>query len=250
MERLRGGYTEVWVPRAVVPLVRFADRVRAIADTGLDLLEIAGQRPAEVGEALGGFDEIVSWYGASRPEFRSAVNDLRLPFRFLAPLPEDRGLHAADFFARQVGAEAGAAPRLDCPRGAGGYAVIHPFSGGASKNWPLDRYRDLAGRLSQRMPVHWLAGPEETLPQARRFADLWELACWLARARLYIGNDSGITQLAAAAGAPVVAVFGPTDPAVWGPRGERIRVVATASPGEPVDGVPLEAVCAAVESLW
>ena len=36
-----------------------------------------------------------------------------------------------------------------------------------------------------------------------------------------VGNDSGITHLAAALGAPVIALYGPTDPAVWGPRGKK-----------------------------
>lgn len=63
------------------------------------------------------------------------------------------------------------------------------------------------------------------LPGAVRIDDLYLLACWLARARLYIGNDSGITHLAAAVGTPVLALFGPTDPAVWAPRGPHVRVV-------------------------
>ena len=40
-----------------------------------------------------------------------------------------------------------------------------------------------------------------------------------------IGNDSGMTHLAAAVGTPVIAVFGPTDPAVWGPRGKKVRIL-------------------------
>ena len=76
--------------------------------------------------------------------------------------------------------------------------------------------------------------------------DLYQLACWLARARIYIGNDSGITHLAAAAGAPVVALFGPTDPRVWAPRGERVRIVATARPGEPVERIAVQRVTEAV----
>ncbi len=55
--------------------------------------------------------------------------------------------------------------------------------------------------------------------------NLWDLACWLAHARLYIGNDSGITHLAAAVGTPVVAIFGPTDPEIWAPRGAPVRIV-------------------------
>ena len=87
------------------------------------------------------------------------------------------------------------------------------------------------------IPVCWCAGPEEPLAGATRFDDLYELAQWLARARLYIGNDSGITHLAAAVGTPVVAVFGPTDPAVWGPRGDHVRVVHRAGGWPSVDEV-------------
>ncbi len=51
---------------------------------------------------------------------------------------------------------------------------------------------------------------------------LGDLAAWLASATAYVGNDSGITHLAAAVGTPVVALFGTTDPAVWCPRGENV----------------------------
>jgi heptosyltransferase III len=109
-----------------------------------------------------------------------------------------------------------------CPTG---YAVIHPFSGSRRKDWPLEKYRALAARLERVMPVRWCSGPEDPqLAGAVRIDDLYELARWLAGARLYIGNDSGITHLAAAAGAPVLALFGPTDPAVWAPRGPNVRV--------------------------
>jgi ADP-heptose:LPS heptosyltransferase len=47
----------------------------------------------------------------------------------------------------------------------------------------------------------------------------------MAGARLYVGNDSGITHLAAAVGVPVLAMFGPaSDPSTWAPRGENVRV--------------------------
>ena len=46
-------------------------------------------------------------------------------------------------------------------------------------------------------------------------------AGWRRRG-LYIGNDSGITHLAAAVGTPVLALFGPTDPEVWAPRGPHV----------------------------
>jgi len=149
-----------------------------------------------------------------------------LPFQFLDALPGRSGrVHAADFFLRQVGGEGQAVPRIECEQATrGDFAVIHPFSGSACKNWPLERFRELAERLA--MPVQWCAGPEESLDGAVRFENLYDLACWLASARVYIGNDSGITHLAAAVGTPVVAIFGPTDPEVWAPRGERVRVVS------------------------
>lgn len=240
LEHLRTASTEVWVARQNVPLIRFADCVRAIADTGLDLAGIPDYPPPPaLFERLRAFDSIVSWYGTNRPEFRAAMSSL--PFTFLPALPGQPGVHAADFFLSQAGGTPPAIPRLDCPRSPGGYIVIHPFSGSPRKNWPLERFRDLARRLPA--PVCWCAGPEELLEGAVRIDDLYELACWLAAARLYIGNDSGITHLAAAAGAPILALFGPADPAVWAPRGERVRVLA------PFDGVGIEEALAAAREM-
>jgi hypothetical protein len=236
--------TEVWVASANVPLIRFADSVRAIAQTGLDLLGIPDREPPPgILDALARFDSIVSWYGTQRPEFRTSVAGL--PFRFLDALPDRSGVHAADFFLRQVGPDSGPAiPRIECPpteRAA--FVAIHPFSGSAKKNWPIERFRDLARSLAA--PVRWCAGPEEPLEDAQRFDNLYDLACWLRSARLYIGNDSGITHLAAAVGTPVVALFGPTDPAIWAPRGERVSVVATEHPGEAMESISVEEVVSA-----
>ena len=248
IEHLRDGYTEVWTPSALVDLVRFAE-VQSIATTGIDLLGLSGlEPPAGLIAKLRTFDSIVSWYGANRPEFRESVRGLDLPFHFLDALPAPGGkIHAADFFLRQVGGHGVAVPRIACQPGArGDFAVIHPFSGSARKNWPLERFRELAGGLAQlglAMPVQWCAGPEEPLQEARRFENLYELGCWLASARVYIGNDSGITHLAAAVGTPVVAIFGPTDPAVWAPRGERISVLSAAS----LEEITVDQVLAAIE---
>jgi ADP-heptose:LPS heptosyltransferase len=102
--------------------------------------------------------------------------------------------------------------------------VIHPFSGSKGKNWPLPNYEALASRIN-RAKIEWTAGPEEVLRRATRFENLAGLASWLRGARLYIGNDSGITHLAAAVGVPTLALFGPTDPARWAPRGENVTLL-------------------------
>jgi heptosyltransferase-3 len=241
IEFLRTDHTEVWVPSSVLPLIRMAE-ARSIASTGIDLLGLPGIQPApDLIAKLRSFDSIVSWYGANRAEFREQVAALGLPFQFLNALPEPGAkIHAADFFLRQAGGEGRAVPRIDFERSArGDFAVIHPFSGSARKNWPLERFRELADRLA--MPVRWCAGPEETLEDAVRFDNLYELAGWLGSAQVYIGNDSGITHLAAAVGTPVVAIFGPTDPIVWAPRGERVSVIQSVS----LDAVSVAEVLAA-----
>jgi ADP-heptose:LPS heptosyltransferase len=190
---------------------------------------------------LRSFDSIVSWYGANRKEFCEHVHGIGLPFQLLDALPDpDAKIHAADFFLRQAGGEGLAVPKIECQGQRGDFAAIHPFSGSARKNWPLERFRELAARLA--MPVRWCAGPEESMEGAVRFENLYDLACWLASARVYIGNDSGITHLAAAAGAPVIAIFGPTDPVVWAPRGQRVRVIR----GDSLTAVSVDEVLSAV----
>jgi hypothetical protein len=221
---------EIWAPAANLPLLKHIAPGHSIVSTGLDLLEIPGGGSHAL-ETLAGFTEIVSWYGAARPEFRRAVAGL--PFRFYPALPDSSGIeHATDFYLRQVGAPSGAVPRLPVEHRPLGYTVIHPFSGSARKNWPLEAFRTVAAALPE--PVYWCAGPDETLDQAYRFNDLGDLARWLVGASLYLGNDSGITHLAAACGVPVVAVFTVTDPAVWAPRGPAVEVLRNPMPAEVV----------------
>ncbi len=215
LEAARADYTEVWAPRPVLPLIRFADLTRAIADTGLDLVGVLEDARVPMLET---FDSIYSWYGTRNPEFREAVR--HLPFTFFPALP--------------VAAEG--VPRIAVPKAAREpFAVIHPFSGGTRKNWPLERYRTLASSLT--MPVNWCAGPEENLENAVRIANLYELGCWLSTARVYIGNDSGITHLAAAVGTPVVAIFVSTDPRIWAPRGDRVAVLQNPGVEDVLDAV-------------
>ncbi|MEO8369243.1 MAG: glycosyltransferase family 9 protein [Candidatus Solibacter sp.] len=224
---------EIWTNARMVPLIPLAPvggRARAISSTGLDLLGVT-ETPEALIEELRTFDSIVSWYGSNRPEFRETVAALGLPFTFLAALPpEGTVVHATDFYldqVRDIGEYRGdGIPRLECPVAErDGFAVIHPFSGSPRKNWPLENFQALATKLEAEMPVRWCAGDDDPpLPGAVRIPDLYDLACWLAKARLYIGNDSGITHLAAAVGTPVLAFFGPTDPEVWAPRGPNVRI--------------------------
>jgi heptosyltransferase-2 len=79
------------------------------------------------------------------------------------------------------------------------------------------------------VPVVWL-----------RDEDLPTIAAVFRGARGFIGNDSGITHLAAASGVATTALFGPTDPSVWAPRGDNVRVVCSVD--GTMEGVATEAV--------
>jgi len=116
--------------------------------------------------------------------------------------------------------------------------ALHVGSGGEAKRWPLSCFIELA-RLLAELPdtvVLLIRGPaEEAAPALNSVGStriihlasppLTALATILAHCALFVGNDSGITHLAAAMGLPTVALFGPTDPAIWGPRGAHVTII-------------------------
>jgi hypothetical protein len=228
-------YTEIWTAECNLPLAGFADARRTIISTGLDRY---GVLPVE---RLSQFDSIVSWYGSNRLEFRELTRNANLPFTFHRAIPaEGSELHAVDYYAAQVGAPAGLIPEIQLAAvEKHGAIVLHPFASNLAKRWP--------GALTFAFPgrkLIKLRGPEESLPGALFIPDLLDLAYFLAGARAYIGNDSGITHLAAALGIPTVALFGPTNPAIWGPRGKHVRIL-----NEPKLQIPHEAVIEALRDF-
>ena len=143
--------------------------------------------------------------------------------------------------------------------------VLHVGSGGEWKCWPAEHFAGLARWLTaQGAQVILIQGPADerashatcerlppNIPAAvGRFENLENAAALISRAALYVGNDSGITHLAAALGAPTVAVFGPTDPMVWRPLGRSVRVVRGAPSKENPSAWPtLREVCDAASTL-
>ena len=118
--------------------------------------------------------------------------------------------------------------------------AIHPGSGREKKNWPVDNFAAVARWVHDELAAQLLIVQGEAdehvvkkltkrlEPRPLTVASglkLVELAAVLERCVLFLGNDSGITHLAAAVGTPVVAVFGSASPPIWEPRGERVRVV-------------------------
>ncbi|MBI4318977.1 MAG: glycosyltransferase family 9 protein [Chloroflexi bacterium] len=123
--------------------------------------------------------------------------------------------------------------------------AIHPGSGSPSKNWPAKCFAEVAVKLAwqEAMVPLLISGPADELALGEllshlkcratvaRDLPLSRLAALLSLCDAYVGNDSGVTHLAALLGVPTVALFGPTDPAVWAPRGLDVTVMRWA--GEP-----------------
>ncbi len=124
-----------------------------------------------------------------------------------------------------------------CPSGAArpalapsqSYAVVHAAPMFTYKRWTADGWRNLAAALRERglgTVVTGAASDRVYLDEVWQDSDVvrldgkleWpELSALIGAARAYIGPDTAITHLAAATGAPTVALYGPTDPRIWGP---------------------------------
>ena len=119
--------------------------------------------------------------------------------------------------------------------------ILHSGSGSKKKAWPLDRFLSLARTLQDRLGSRMLVvlGPaegsdvrkayEEAGPSAPVLAKgltLLQLASVMEGCWFFVGNDSGISHMAAALRLPTLAIFGPTDQRVWSPRGEETFVVS------------------------
>ena len=137
--------------------------------------------------------------------------------------------------------------------------AIHPGSGSPRKNWPAERFGEVA---RQAMGAGWnpffilgeADGESARIIQTQaldlpvlRDATLVEVAGVLTQCAAFVGNDSGITHIAAAVGVPVVALFGESDPDRWGPRGSRVCILR--APGGKLDAITVAAVWEALQHL-
>jgi len=158
-----------------------------------------------------------------------AMEALGLAGSLSAPLltvaPEAR--READRLLREAGVD-GARP----------FVCLHPGARWWFKAWPADRYAALADLIQQETPAQalFLGGDQERSLESR-IADgmkmpfrsligktgLRALAAVLERAALMVSNDNGPMHMAAALHVPVIGLFGPSDPAIWGPWGDGHR---------------------------
>lgn len=118
--------------------------------------------------------------------------------------------------------------------------LLHPGSGGRKKLWRPAGWLNILKRLLNynKLQIVLLQGPADThvvrlLRSQLEMVPLITVKNWnlgkvsalMSQASLYLGNDSGITHLAAACTTPTIALFGPTDPQIWGPQGPRVKII-------------------------
>jgi len=171
------------------------------------------------------------------------------------------GIHVVEHALSVAEAVAGTsltAPRIELPHdpvadrridqrlseaGVGDFAVLNPGAGWGAKRWPAERYGCVAKALARdgvRAIINYGPGEEKLACEAEAASEgtarpmtcsLTELTALTRRARFFVGGDTGPMHLAAALRVPVVAIFGPTDPARNGPYGTRSIVLR--SPASP-----------------
>lgn len=193
---------------------------------------------------------------------RTSAAEFRLKQLGREPGDLSTPLEVPSFYNERAGAILSKAGHVDGQRP---LIVIHPGSGGRSNRWPLGRYFSLAEELERRndAALLMLSGPaegsafkdeiEEFVSRHERVIhvineELGTVAALLARCAYYIGNDSGISHLAAAVGAPAFVLFGPSDPDTWQPVGRAVKVIA-ARDGDHISALPVAEVLSSVYEI-
>jgi len=113
--------------------------------------------------------------------------------------------------------------------------VIHPGSGSKNKNYGKERFFEVVKKLkNEKLKV--LLGPaeyddfewwKEKIGDGNivKTESLEKVITLAGKTKIYLGNDSGITHLFAACEVKTIAIFGPTSPFIWSPRGKNVKVV-------------------------
>jgi heptosyltransferase III len=262
----------------------YAQAVRSIEDARLSSFFVRNsQLSADFAGYFASFDLVISYLYDPDETFEenlrrcavrtlvrgpSKISNAAHAARQLASPIEELGVKVADLAAkvfpsmedRQLARDS----LGDLPRP---IVTIHPGSGSERKNWPIEKWIALFSRSGprtgargrQRSGGHSLiiSGEADEARRALlehewknrdvRFArnlPLTQLAAILEQS-IFVGHDSGISHVAAAAGANCILLFGPTDPEIWAPLNEKVRVIR--APNGEMSSIGLEAVREAIE---
>jgi len=233
----------------------------------------------ELCQYFAGFQQILSYIYDPDKLFASCLRRAGVKNLLAAPPKVGAGLHAAHQLARPLEqlalwledpsakffptpGDSAAADRILSPLTAP-FLALHPGSGGEKKKWPLEYWRKLVETLHKEIhPGHLLvvggesdedriAALKNALPADRAIflenLPLPTLGAVLSRCALFVGHDSGISHLAAAAGARCLLLFGPTDPDIWAPANPGVRVLQ--APGGHLSALEVRTVLDTMEKM-
>jgi ADP-heptose:LPS heptosyltransferase len=249
-----------------------ADEVRPLESPALACLFTprgAGSAPAV--KYFAQFQRIVSYlYDPEEVFQRNVTRESSAQFIAGPHRPdENAATHATEALLQPLQAlgiqNADPRPRLNLaasnPFADGAWLAAHPGSGGARKNWPEAKWFELLPRLARETRWNFLLiSGEAEGDRGRRLAahlppqrvhlaqnlPLAELARKMKSCAAFLGHDSGVTHLAAALDLPGLVLWGPTSPAVWRPRAEKMRLLREEGG---LAALPVETVARAVTSL-
>ena len=217
--------------------------------------------PAELADHFASFDLIMSYLydpdgifesnlrrcGVENLIHRPAkIGDHEHAARQLARPLEELGLRASDFAPRIYHSTESRKFAEDFLRGMSRpILAVHPGSGSETKNWPIQNWielgNDVLGSDKFRGSLVVVSG-EADEERSRELQTIWRndrvqfaknlplpvLAALLEHA-IFVGHDTGISHLAAAAGARCILLFGPSDPGIWAPMNENVEVIRAVS---------------------
>ena len=228
----------------------YFDAVRSLDSASLAPFFTAdSELPRDLSDYFANFDLILSYVYDPDRIFEANVRKCSSATFIRGPAKLDNNEHAAFQLARPLQAlglslkdaaarifpneEDRASARDSAPR-----IVFHPGSGSETKNWPIENWMKLGDVLmADGRELLVVAGEADTTRiavlksawagRAVRFAEnlpLPQLAA-LLEGKTFVGHDSGISHIAAAVNAKCLLLFGRTNPAIWAPAGDNVKVL-------------------------
>jgi heptosyltransferase-2 len=232
----------------------YADAVRSIESTTLArFFAKNAELPAELAHYFGGFDLILSYLYDPDKIFETNVRKCGEETFLAGPSKLDNSEHAALQLARPLAAlglsltdraarlfpisddRAAIRTLFDMP---GKIIALHPGSGSETKNWPIENWIALGDAFLARGDHPLIVAGEADVGRTQSLKAAWKgkpvqfaenlplpQLVALLEGSFFVGHDSGISHIAAAAGARCLLLFGWTDPAIWAPANENVIVL-------------------------
>jgi ADP-heptose:LPS heptosyltransferase len=251
----RGRSVDLCARMAYADLLPAAIRVASIERHEISRLFMSGAAGDQaLRRFIDSYRSIYSWTGSGDRNFAANIAILARGRAKLFPFrPVDAAEHISDYYLGCVNEKPAAEASPAVPlrrdglvwsrhwleeRGFEGKKILAlaPGSGAREKNWPRQFFREVERWWRESggesfvifgpAEEEWFEGHDWRGANIARDLELGKIAALLSLCDLYLGNDSGLSHLAAAVGADTVALFGPTEPRQWSPRGRRIAVVS------------------------